>query len=142
MCREGEGSVFLEAETFRMGGHATHDEAEARELWPPKVFSYWGKRDPIGMYETWLVESGPRLADGDEELAKNVLTATGGGMRRSARGKRAAGIAEENLRILAAIEKKVTAEVDAAAEEALESQATAPPPPASAAEGLYAPASR
>ena len=142
MCREGEGPVFLEAETFRMGGHATHDEAEARELWPPKVFSYWGKRDPIGMYETWLVESGPRLADGDEELARNVLTGAGGGIRRSARGKRAAGIAEENLRILAAIEKRVTAEVDAAAEEALESQAKAPPPPESAAEGVYAPASR
>jgi TPP-dependent pyruvate/acetoin dehydrogenase alpha subunit len=26
LCRRGEGPVFLEAETFRMGGHATHDE--------------------------------------------------------------------------------------------------------------------
>ncbi|HXE57316.1 MAG TPA: thiamine pyrophosphate-dependent enzyme, partial [Gemmatimonadales bacterium] len=29
-CRRGEGPVLLVAETFRMGGHATHDEREAR----------------------------------------------------------------------------------------------------------------
>jgi len=27
---------------------------EARELFPPEVFRYWGQRDPIGMYEAWL----------------------------------------------------------------------------------------
>ena len=46
--------MILTATTFRMGGHATHDEAEARSLFPPEVFAYWGRRDPIGMYETWL----------------------------------------------------------------------------------------
>ncbi|HET9482162.1 MAG TPA: thiamine pyrophosphate-dependent enzyme, partial [Candidatus Polarisedimenticolia bacterium] len=29
-CRGGDGPVMLTATTFRMGGHATHDEAEAR----------------------------------------------------------------------------------------------------------------
>jgi len=53
-CRDGRGPVILTATTFRMGGHATHDEAEARALFPPEVFAYWGRRDPIGMYETWL----------------------------------------------------------------------------------------
>jgi TPP-dependent pyruvate/acetoin dehydrogenase alpha subunit len=46
------------AETFRMGGHATHDEKEARDLFPPEVFSYWGQRDPIGMYEVYLERHG------------------------------------------------------------------------------------
>src|SRR5947209_10289714 len=30
-CRSGNGPALLLAETFRMGGHATHDEREARE---------------------------------------------------------------------------------------------------------------
>ena len=55
-CRAGNGPVMLTATTFRMGGHATHDEAEARELFPQETFAWWGKRDPIGMYETWLVQ--------------------------------------------------------------------------------------
>jgi pyruvate dehydrogenase E1 component alpha subunit len=57
ICRRGEGPVLLTAKTFRMGGHATHDESEARLLFPPDVFSHWGARDPIGMYETWLTDS-------------------------------------------------------------------------------------
>jgi TPP-dependent pyruvate/acetoin dehydrogenase alpha subunit len=53
-CRGGQGPVVLSAETFRMGGHATHDEREARELIPADVFAYWGARDPIGLYEEYL----------------------------------------------------------------------------------------
>lgn len=55
--REGNGPVILTANTFRMGGHATHDEAEARRLFDKETFAYWGRRDPVGMYETWLTES-------------------------------------------------------------------------------------
>jgi TPP-dependent pyruvate/acetoin dehydrogenase alpha subunit len=58
IARSGHGPVMLFAETFRMGGHATHDEREARELFPPAVFEYWGKRDPIGMYEAYLQRRG------------------------------------------------------------------------------------
>ena len=53
-CRRGEGPVLLVAETFRMGGHATHDEREARDTLPAALFEHWGKRDPIGMYEEYL----------------------------------------------------------------------------------------
>jgi len=53
-CRAGEGPVILSAETFRMGGHATHDEQEARVVLPPELFAHWGKRDPIGLYEEHL----------------------------------------------------------------------------------------
>lgn len=58
-CRRGEGPVVLTANTFRMGGHATHDEGESRDILPPELFEHWGKRDPIGMYEAYLVEPEP-----------------------------------------------------------------------------------
>jgi TPP-dependent pyruvate/acetoin dehydrogenase alpha subunit len=57
-CRKGNGPALLVAETFRMGGHATHDEREARETFPAELFSTWGKRDPIGSYEEYLKEEG------------------------------------------------------------------------------------
>ena len=56
MCHRGEGPVLIVTETFRMGGHATHDEREARELFDQAQYDYWGARDPIGMYETFLME--------------------------------------------------------------------------------------
>src|SRR5262245_21004705 len=57
-CRQGEGPALVIAETFRMGGHATHDEREARAIFATDFFEYWGKRDPIGMYETYLDSRG------------------------------------------------------------------------------------
>jgi 2-oxoisovalerate dehydrogenase E1 component len=65
-CRAGDGPVLLDAETFRMGGHATHDEQEARVVLPPELFDYWGKRDPIGVYEEWLKRRGLGAARLDE----------------------------------------------------------------------------
>jgi TPP-dependent pyruvate/acetoin dehydrogenase alpha subunit len=62
-CRAGEGPIVLAAETFRMGGHATHDEQEARDLIPAEVFAHWGKRDPVGMYEEYLTHNGVASAD-------------------------------------------------------------------------------
>lgn len=91
-CRSGEGPAILIAETFRMGGHATHDEREARETFAPELFQYWGHRDPIGLYEEYLASTGtPRDA-------------------------------------LETVEHRVTAEVEAAAEEALASRHRMPPP--------------
>jgi len=57
-CRTGNGPALLIAETFRMGGHATHDEREARETFSPELFTKWGKRDPVGLYEEHLKEEG------------------------------------------------------------------------------------
>lgn len=62
-CRRGEGPVMLVAETFRMGGHATHDEREARATLPAALFETWGRRDPIGLYEEYLKGTGQTLAD-------------------------------------------------------------------------------
>ena len=57
-CRRGEGPALLVGETFRMGGHATHDEAEARRTFDAEMFARWGKRDPIALYEEHLVGEG------------------------------------------------------------------------------------
>ena len=57
-ARNGGGPGMIAVTTFRMGGHATHDEAEARRTFSPELFEYWGSRDPIGQYEEWLVARG------------------------------------------------------------------------------------
>ena len=58
LARTGHGPVIIFAETFRMGGHATHDENDARQIISKAMFEYWGKRDPIGMYESYLERHG------------------------------------------------------------------------------------
>ena len=57
-CRRGEGPAMLVANTFRMGGHATHDEREARATFPAEWFARWGQRDPIGLFEEYLKGKG------------------------------------------------------------------------------------
>jgi TPP-dependent pyruvate/acetoin dehydrogenase alpha subunit len=57
-CRSGGGPAAVVAETFRMGGHATHDEDEARRTFPAELFRAWGKRDPVGLYEAYLLGRG------------------------------------------------------------------------------------
>ena len=61
-CRRGEGPAMLIGNTFRMGGHATHDEREARETFPAEWFAEWGRRDPIGLYEEHLKAHGVALS--------------------------------------------------------------------------------
>lgn len=114
-CAAGEGPVFLAVETFRMGGHATHDVREARETFSDELFRRWGRRDPVGLYETWLESSGIDLGGvGGETLE------------------------ERNRSRLEAVEEEVRAEVEAAAEEALESRRERMPEPGAAAGGVYA----
>jgi TPP-dependent pyruvate/acetoin dehydrogenase alpha subunit len=45
---------MLVGNTFRMGGHATHDEREARALFSAETFAAWGRKDPVGLYEEHL----------------------------------------------------------------------------------------
>ncbi|MEJ2538361.1 MAG: thiamine pyrophosphate-dependent dehydrogenase E1 component subunit alpha [Gemmatimonadota bacterium] len=77
-CRGGEGPVVLLAETFRMGGHATHDEREARETFPKALFEHWGRRDPVGLFEEFLRSEGvaeEELVRIEEEVTSEVDTA-------------------------------------------------------------------
>ena len=74
-ARAGGGPSLLVMDTFRMGGHATHDEAEARRLMSPDVFAHWGARDPIGVYEAYLLERGvstSALAAAEADVTEEV----------------------------------------------------------------------
>jgi TPP-dependent pyruvate/acetoin dehydrogenase alpha subunit len=118
-CRNSEGPFLLIAETFRMGGHATHDEREARETFDANLFEYYGKRDPIGMFETYLIEGALDLQ-------------TGRRMRRTNR------LRQRNVEILQETEVGIISEVEQSAEEALASSRQRLPVPASAGEDVYA----
>ncbi len=73
-CRAGNGPVALAAETFRMGGHATHDEREARATFGEAHFKAWGRRDPIGLYEECLAHLlGPQTKDRLTEIERAVV---------------------------------------------------------------------
>lgn len=54
LCRTGKGPAAIVADTFRMGGHATHDEKEARDTFAGDLFAEWGRRDPVGQFESFL----------------------------------------------------------------------------------------
>jgi len=115
-CRAGKGPVFLLADTFRMAGHATHDEREARELFDAATFAAWGRRDPIGCYETWLAE-GPRDLSSGEPCEPGAAEAS-------------------NRQLLEEAEARVSEEIEASAEEALQSRDRMPSPD-SAVSGVY-----
>lgn len=79
-CRRGEGPALLIAETFRMGGHATHDEAEARRTFDGEMFTRWGRRDPIALFEEYLVSEGievETLASIEREVDAEIECAQG-----------------------------------------------------------------
>lgn len=106
-CRAGRGPILLLAETFRMGGHATHDEREARANIDPAIFREWGRRDPIGLYEEYLCGLGRALGEGRGESDPEAA----------------------NRKLLAQVEADVTREVETAQREALDSQAGSSPVP-------------
>jgi TPP-dependent pyruvate/acetoin dehydrogenase alpha subunit len=109
LCRTGRGPVVVTARTFRMGGHATHDEGESRAILPEADFTHWGKRDPIGMYETFL-------ADSPLELSTS----------------------RSNREALERAEAEVEAEIAQAEREALESRELRKPEPATQTIGVFA----
>ncbi len=83
-CRAGAGPVMLVGDTFRMGGHATHDEREARETFPADWFEAWGRRDPIGLYEEHLKAQGiaaAALQDVESRVEEEVARAEAEALR-------------------------------------------------------------
>ena len=71
-ARSGGGPSIILVNTFRMGGHATHDEAEARRTFAAELFAHWGKRDPIGMFEEYLLARGVKR-DQLESIEQRVI---------------------------------------------------------------------
>lgn len=53
-ARSGGGPQFLEVKTFRMKGHAEHDDAG---YVPRELFEEWKKKDPIDRFERHLLGS-------------------------------------------------------------------------------------
>ncbi len=60
LARAGGGPVLLEMKTFRMQGHAVHDDAK---YVPPELFEEWRGRDPILRFDRVLEEAGILTAD-------------------------------------------------------------------------------
>lgn len=84
-ARAKGGPTLLTVDTFRMGGHATHDEAEARRTFAPELFAEWGRRDPIGLYEEHLVRKGiarSRLKALEQTVTDEVESAAGRALER------------------------------------------------------------
>ena len=63
-ARRGEGPTLLEAVTFRMKGHAQHDN---QAYVPRETIAEWQERDPIARHERFMLENG--LATEDEVRA-------------------------------------------------------------------------
>ncbi|HLJ66587.1 MAG TPA: thiamine pyrophosphate-dependent dehydrogenase E1 component subunit alpha [Chloroflexota bacterium] len=63
-ARAGGGASLIEAKTFRMRGHAEHDDAS---YVPNDLFATWEQRDPIRLLVSYLVEMG---LIGEEERAE------------------------------------------------------------------------
>src|SRR5512134_1655542 len=52
-ARDGGGPTFIEAKTFRMRGHAAHDN---QAYVPKELLEQWQRHDPIAYFERHLVE--------------------------------------------------------------------------------------
>ncbi len=57
-ARAGEGPILIEAKSMRMRGHAQHDPAE---YVPKDMFEHYKQRDPIELYEKFLL--GKKILD-------------------------------------------------------------------------------
>lgn len=62
-ARDGEGPTLIEAKTFRMRGHAEHDDAS---YVPPELYEAWAQRDPIAKLDARLSERS-LWRDGEKE---------------------------------------------------------------------------
>ncbi|MFN8178469.1 MAG: thiamine pyrophosphate-dependent dehydrogenase E1 component subunit alpha [bacterium] len=54
-ARAGDGPVLVEAKTFRMKGHAEHDDAK---YVPPELLEEWRAKDPLARYDRVLEAQG------------------------------------------------------------------------------------
>jgi TPP-dependent pyruvate/acetoin dehydrogenase alpha subunit len=54
-ARSGGGPTLIEVKTFRMLGHAQHDD---QRYVPKELLEQWNKKDPIDLYERFLKKNG------------------------------------------------------------------------------------
>jgi len=70
-ARAGEGPILIEAKTFRRRGHAQHDPAE---YIPKAQREFWEKRDPIALYEAFLLKEKLLDAKGKKEMEEKLTS--------------------------------------------------------------------
>ncbi len=70
-ARAGEGPILIEAKTFRRRGHAQHDPAE---YVPKEQREYWEKRDPIALYEAYLLKEKLLDAKSKKEIDEKLTS--------------------------------------------------------------------
>ena len=54
-CLEGKGPAFLVCETFRLSGHAEHDNQRYVD---PALLTQWAAKDPLPRFEVWMASRG------------------------------------------------------------------------------------
>jgi TPP-dependent pyruvate/acetoin dehydrogenase alpha subunit len=70
-ARAGEGPILIEAKSFRRLGHAQHDPAE---YVPKEMRVYWEGRDPIALYEKFLMSEELLDAKSKKEMEEKIDT--------------------------------------------------------------------
>jgi len=55
ICLSGDGPVFLVCETYRLKGHAEHDDQRYVD---PAELEAWAKKDPLPRFEAWMKAQG------------------------------------------------------------------------------------
>ena len=68
-ARSGGGVTLLEVKTFRMKGHAEHDN---QAYVPPELIEQWRAKDPLVRYENTLTERGIAKAEEFEQIQQRV----------------------------------------------------------------------
>lgn len=68
-ARSGSGPTFIEAKTFRMRGHAAHDN---QSYVPKELLEEWRRRDPIENYERKLIDSNVATTTEIQEVTDRV----------------------------------------------------------------------
>ena len=68
-ARRGEGVTLLEVKTFRIKGHAEHDN---QSYVPPEIIEEWKAKDPLARYERVLLELGAATQDDFTRVQERV----------------------------------------------------------------------
>ena len=83
-CRKGRGPVLLTATTFRMGGHATHDEARSSQPGAGRIVRVLGRTRPTRTLRSLAGEQWSRSAPGRGGTPVAIDRHTGGSPSESA----------------------------------------------------------
>ena len=70
LCLEGEGPFLMECKTFRVKGHAEHDDPS--KYVPRSIFDEWKTKDPIDRYIRYLTDQNILSAEDLTEMENKI----------------------------------------------------------------------